>query len=76
MCIRDRTYPQLIELSVASYKADYRLVPNSEEAELIAKAKATPPKVRVLSNSIPFPPLLKVCIYFSFDIIESQSLSD
>lgn len=56
---RGRRYPRLIELCSASYKADYRLVPKSEEQELIARANATPPQVRVISNTVPFPPLLK-----------------
>lgn len=66
---RGRSYPKLVEVCSASYKDDYRLVPKSEEEELIARAKAISPKVRVLPKTIPFPPLLKVMYLLLFSLM-------
>ncbi|CAH1400075.1 unnamed protein product [Nezara viridula] len=55
---RGRRYPKLIELHRVSYKADYRLIPKSDEKELWDKVNSLEPKVKILPSSKPFPPLL------------------
>ncbi|XP_073968718.1 mitochondrial ribosomal protein S34 [Rhodnius prolixus] len=55
---RGRRYPQVVEMEGTTYKADYRLVPKSEENSLWERVASTKLTERILPDSVPFPPLL------------------
>lgn len=57
---RGRKYPNLVELYRTSYKPDYILIPKCEEQALFARVEAVQPRERIISNTVSFPPLLKV----------------
>lgn len=54
---RGRTLPKLVEIYGASYKTDYQLVPKSEESEVCRPWKE--PEIKILPQTIEFPPLLR-----------------
>lgn len=54
---RGRTNPQLVEIYSASYKADYRLIPKSEENAFCKPIEKI--EERILPQTIEFPPLLR-----------------
>uniref|UniRef100_A0A0V0G915 Putative mitochondrial ribosomal protein n=1 Tax=Triatoma dimidiata TaxID=72491 RepID=A0A0V0G915_TRIDM len=55
---RARRYPQVVEMESVTYKADYRLVPKSEEKSLWERVASIKQSERILPDNVPFPPLL------------------
>lgn len=54
---RGRTLPNLVEIFRTSYKTDYQLIPKNEEAKVCRPWKE--PEIKILPQTIEFPPLLR-----------------